>query len=72
MLAIFHFGHPDVFPSADGSIARASALVTEHLAPTFDPGRAAPNRTLLAAYLWASLDRGYWSRGKGEASPGRG
>lgn len=60
MLAIFHFGHGDVFPSADGTIKRAASLVRKHLDPSFDPERARPYRTTLARVLWESVDCGYW------------
>lgn len=60
MLAIFHFGNGDVFPSEDGTIKRAVSLVHNHLDPDFDPNLARPNRTALARVLWASIDRGYW------------
>lgn len=60
MLAIFHFGHEDVFPRADGTIKRAVELVETHLDPEFDPDLATPHRTTLARSLWASIDTGYW------------
>ncbi|MEO0344108.1 MAG: hypothetical protein AAF198_11795 [Pseudomonadota bacterium] len=61
MLAIFHFGHDDVFPSADGTIKRAVGLIECHLDPDFDPDFARPHRTTLARALWASIDRGFWN-----------
>lgn len=60
MLAIFHFGHGDVFPSADGTIKRAVGLVRNHIDPDSDPELARPHRTTLAHALWASIDCGYW------------
>ncbi|MCE8526862.1 DNA-3-methyladenine glycosylase 2 family protein [Ruegeria pomeroyi] len=60
MLAIFHFGHEDVFPTADGTIKRAVSLVRLHLDPDFSPDNARPHRTALARALWASVDKGYW------------
>ena len=65
MLAIFHFGHEDVFPMTDGSIKRA----LDEAGKTFGVSKSAvavnavsPFRTHLALYLWKSLDTNYWKR----------
>jgi DNA-3-methyladenine glycosylase II len=63
MLAIFHFGHRDVFPLSDGSITRVVALIETRFLRgkgSFDPSLASPFGTQLAIIFWASLDRGYW------------
>jgi DNA-3-methyladenine glycosylase II len=62
MLAIFYFGHTDVFPSTDGSIVRAIQLIRgETLGDLahFDHRAAAPYRSYLAMTLWVALDGGY-------------
>ncbi len=63
MLAIFHFGHHDVFPLSDGSITRVVALIEKRFLRgkgSFDPNLASPFGTQLAMIFWASIDRGYW------------
>ncbi|WP_091860147.1 DNA-3-methyladenine glycosylase family protein [Bosea robiniae] len=64
ILAIFHFGHVDVLPLSDGSIARAIKLIEGSLSKDarFDPEAARPYGTYLSMALWASLDDGYWKR----------
>jgi DNA-3-methyladenine glycosylase II len=65
MLAIFHFGHRDVFPLNDSSISRVIALIETHFLRgkgSFDPTPASPFGTHLALIFWASLDRGYWKQ----------
>jgi DNA-3-methyladenine glycosylase II len=65
MLAIFHFGHGDVFPASDGSIKRAM----EQAGITFGIdendwriGSLSPHRTYFSLCLWKSIDVGYWSK----------
>ena len=65
MLAIFHFGHSDIFPVNDGSISRAITMIEDRFynrKDYFDPTLASPYGTYLALTLWASLDRGYWKQ----------
>ena len=65
ILAIFHFGHEDVYPNGDGSLRRAEKLVSMM---RFDDDYrirsdlAAPYRSYLALYLWKALDEGYLSK----------
>ncbi len=64
MLAIFYFGRADVWPTTDGSVLRATSLISDKLlagAP-LQSDLASPFRSYLAMYLWKSLDTGYWSR----------
>lgn len=56
ILAIFHFGHEDVFPHNDGSINRALSKIG-YVPENFDPLPAALYRSYLAMYLWSILDR---------------
>jgi DNA-3-methyladenine glycosylase II len=68
MLAIFHFGQEDVYPHADGSLARALSraeavgIWNRRRDGEFQPDRAAPYRTYLALYLWRALDAGILAR----------
>ena len=68
MLAIFHFAHEDVYPHADGSLARALSLAAtvgiwnRSRDGEFEPDRAAPYRSYLALYLWRALDAGILQR----------
>lgn len=64
ILAIFHFGHPDVLPLSDGSIVRAIRYVEQHLLPPderFVVDLASPYGTYLAMAFYASLDEGFWT-----------
>lgn len=62
IIALFHVGHEDIFPAADGSIQRAIALIEGaskgRRKRRFDPDLAAPYRSYLALYLWRALDTG--------------
>lgn len=62
ILALFYVGHEDIFPSGDGSLARALRLIAESApegdAWVLDPDLAAPYRSYLALYLWQCLDAG--------------
>lgn len=64
MLAIFYFGHDDVFPATDGTILRAVGLIEKHLldGKSFDSAPASPFGTHLAMTLWNSVDNGFWRR----------
>ena len=67
ILAIFHFGHTDVFPIADGSITRALHSAAEALGVDEDRwpiDAVRPHRTFLTMLLWKSVDTDYWSRHK--------
>ena len=62
VLAIFHFGQPDVFPMSDGSLIRAIRLVERrvpHVGDRLKHEAAAPFRSYLALTLWAALDKGH-------------
>jgi len=64
ILAIFHFGHPDVLPLSDGSIVRAIKYVEQHLMPPderFVVDLASPYGTYLSMAFYASLDEGFWT-----------
>jgi DNA-3-methyladenine glycosylase II len=61
ILAIFHFGHEDVFPINDGSLKRAAQLISvSHVNGGFslEAELASPYRSYLALYLWKALDEG--------------
>lgn len=61
IIAIFYLGHEDVFPSGDGSLNRALALLEDTLprrSKRIDPDAARPYRSYLALYLWRALDEG--------------
>lgn len=60
MLAMFYFGHKDVFPSKDLAINRGVDLIRRHIDGEFDPNEGAPCRTLLARCIWLSIEIGYW------------
>ncbi|HEY8159593.1 MAG TPA: hypothetical protein VIF10_12915 [Methylobacter sp.] len=64
MLAIFHFGHRDVFPLGDSSLLRVISLIESRFLSgkggSFDHKAASPFGTHLAMIFWASIDRGYW------------
>jgi DNA-3-methyladenine glycosylase II len=65
ILAIFHFGHEDVYPVGDGSLVRAvEILCRNHNADPsfFDPSLASPYRSYLALYFWRGLDTGLISK----------
>lgn len=64
MLAIFHFGHEDVFPMADGTIIRGVGLLEEKFLGSgrFDHSLTAPYGTKMAMTIWRSIDVGYWSQ----------
>ena len=59
VIGLSHFGLPDVWPGADGSLKRALVLVQARFDENLDPDRAAPFRSYLARSLWAALDCGY-------------
>lgn len=58
IIALAHFGLPDVWPAADGSIQKACRLI-QAVHGSFDPVTASPFRSYLARSLWAGLDSGY-------------
>lgn len=60
MLAMFYFGHKDVFPSKDLAINRGVDLIRRHIDDGFDPNDGAPYRTLLARCIWKSIEVEYW------------
>lgn len=65
MLAIFHFGLPDVLPLSDGSVQRAISLVNARYyadGPSLNHARASPFGSYLAMTLWAALDGGVLSK----------
>ena len=60
MLAMFYFGHKDVFPSKDLAINRGVELIRRHIDDEFEPDDGSPCRTLLARCIWRSFDIEYW------------
>lgn len=60
MLAMFYFGHKDVFPSKDLAINRGVELIRRHIDAGFEPNEGSPYRTLLARCIWRSIEIGYW------------
>ena len=60
MLAMFYFGHKDVFPSKDLAINRGVELICRHIDSGFEPNEGAPYRTLLARCIWRSIEIDYW------------
>ena len=61
ILAIFHFGHEDLYPEGDGSLKRAEKLLgIKHLVSGYkiQPELASPYRSYLALYLWRALGEG--------------
>lgn len=57
ILAIFHFGMPDVYPIGDGTLIKAEKKL-EEIGIDIDPNKARPYRSYLALYLWAIIDEG--------------
>ncbi|MGX1927163.1 DNA-3-methyladenine glycosylase family protein [Vibrio sp. NH-7] len=55
ILAIFHFGHSDVFPEKDGTLKRALFKFQEQKI-NIDVDDAKPYRSYLALYLWKFID----------------
>lgn len=56
MAAIFHFGDPDVWPEGDLAVRNTFARYVGRRKPATTAGRFAPQRSLLALYLWRILD----------------
>lgn len=60
VLAIFHFGHEDVFPKGDGSLRKALSLIKrKYGGRQINPKHASPYRSYLAIALWNGLDAKY-------------
>lgn len=66
MLAIFHLGHTDVFPTGDGTIKRSMQELHSAgaIEDTFDGSDASPHRTLLALAFWKFIDDGVFQNVK--------
>lgn len=65
ILGLSYFGNPDVFPASDGTLVRAikaACANTEVGAEEWDIYGASPYRSLLARYLWKSIDTGFWQQ----------
>jgi DNA-3-methyladenine glycosylase II len=65
ILAISHFGHPDVFPKNDTTLQRAIRMAIDAygLKPSdWKIEEVRPFRTYLALYLWRSVDMKFWNR----------
>ncbi len=59
MLAIFYFGHKDVFPETDGTIMRALKMLRSRFPEhEVDPELVRPFRTSLALAFWSFMDTG--------------
>lgn len=62
MLAIFYFGHQDVFPETDGTIMRALGMLRSRFpGHEVDPELVRPYRTFLALAFWSLVDTGLLS-----------
>lgn len=62
MLAIFYFGHQDVFPETDGTIMRALGMLRSRFPEhEIDPELVRPHRTSLALAFWSFVDTGLLS-----------
>ena len=55
ILALFHFGNPDVFPHKDGTLNRALGKLEEK-GISIDVEDARPYKSYLALYLWKFVD----------------
>ena len=62
VLAIFHFGQPDVVPLSDGSLVRAIRLAEQIIGEQIAHEACSPYRSYLAMTLWAALDEGHLIR----------
>ena len=65
ILALFHFGHEDIFPAGDSSLVRALTELDSrqpNMNVRTDPQLASPFRSYLALYLWKALDSGVIGR----------
>ena len=62
MLAMFYFGHTDIFPTRDLAINRGVDLVRLYVDPDFSPDLAKPYRTLMARCIWRSFEVSYWDK----------
>ena len=59
MLAIFYFGHRDVFPETDGTIVRVLEMLRSQFPEQeVDPELVRPYRTSLALAFWSFVDTG--------------
>lgn len=64
ILAMFYFGHEDVYPNGDGSLKRAErqiGILRRDEGYKVDHQLAKPFRSYLALYLWKALDEGHLS-----------
>lgn len=57
MAAIFHFGDLDIWPEGDAAVARTFARYIGRRKPATTAARFAPQRSVLALYLWAIMNR---------------
>lgn len=57
MAAIFHFGDLDIWPEGDAAVARTFARYIGRRQPAKTAARFAPQRSILALYMWAIMDR---------------
>ncbi|PKH59327.1 hypothetical protein CXF83_21850 [Shewanella sp. Choline-02u-19] len=55
ILALFHFGHSDIFPDKDGTIKRALVKL-EEIGVQVNLDHSRPFRSYLAIYLWKFVD----------------
>ena len=56
MAAIFHFQAPDVWPEGDAAVARTFARYIGRRQPARTAARFAPQRSVLALYMWRIMD----------------
>lgn len=57
MASIFHFADPDVWPEGDVAVRKTFARYIGRRKPAKTAARFAPERSILALYMWRILDR---------------
>jgi DNA-3-methyladenine glycosylase II len=57
MASIFHFRDPDIWPEGDVAVRKTFARYIGRKKPTKAAARFAPQRSVLALYMWRILDR---------------
>lgn len=60
ILAIFYFGHTDVYPIGDGTLKKVAEILSEKyfIETEFNPQKARPYRTFLSLAMWKMYDGG--------------
>lgn len=57
MASIFHFSDPDVWPEGDVAVRKTFARYIGRRKPAKTAARFAPERSILALYMWKIIDR---------------